>query len=44
MAIQRERSAQVGEGLTCASWRSFRADRFSCYRNYRWGDSSSILA
>ena len=29
------------------AWRSFlaaRFSRFSSYRNYRWGDSSSILA
>ena len=37
-----------GGGLTCArrAWQSFlaaRFDRFSSYRNYRWGDSSSIF-
>ena len=39
---------QFGEGLTYThrAWGSFlaaRFDRFSSYRNYRWGDFSSIF-
>ena len=44
---ERKTSAEIGEGLTCApceaviSGSSIHSSR---YRNYRWGDSSSILA
>ena len=38
--LECETSVPIGEGLTCAS---ARFNRLSSYRNYRWGDSSSIL-
>ena len=50
--LEREMSAQIGEGLTCASYDAVisvssvhsHSVQSSSYRNYRWGDSSSILA
>ena len=40
--LEREVSSQIGEDSRRA-WRSARFNRFSSYRNYWWGDSSSIL-
>ena len=49
--LERETSAQIGGGGGGANMRAScvavisaaRFDRFSSYRNYRWGDSSSIF-
>ena len=44
---EHEMSAEIGEGLICASCEaviSGSSVHSSRYRNYRWGDSSSILA
>ena len=41
---ERETSAEIGEGLTCEAVISGSSVHSSRYRNYRWGDSSSILA
>ena len=48
ITFKRETSAQIEEGLTCAScsaviFLAVRFDRFSSYRNYRLGDSNSFF-
>ena len=42
--LERETSAEIGEGLTCASCEAVISGSSVHSSSYRWGDSSSILA